>query len=282
MENISTTTHIENVLNYYNDCWLTRFEQGHNPISHAMHMGYFENGISNNDEAKQRMNMFLASQLGLEGNSPKTVVDAGCGIGSSVLYLAENFSNIEIKAINISESQIGLAKSFYAADLTRSSIEFLCTDYCDTSLPDESADVVYALESLCHASKKELFFAEANRILKKGGRLIIIDYTNSGSSDNNNCRALLNEFSEGWAVNEYLVYNEEVIKKTGFTKIDKSSLLQYVKRGIDYSSAKALKKLSDPDNRLTSAFTRHLKACIALKKLVELNGIDYSMIKCFK
>jgi ubiquinone/menaquinone biosynthesis C-methylase UbiE len=53
---------------------------------------------------------------------------------------------------------------------------FHVMDYTQTNFADESFDVVWACESMSSASDKKAFIAEAYRLLKKGGRLIVIDF----------------------------------------------------------------------------------------------------------
>ncbi len=50
-------------------------------------------------------------------------------------------------------------------------------DYEDTILPRNSYDGVYALESSCHArgADKGALLAEAHRLLRSGGRLVVAD-----------------------------------------------------------------------------------------------------------
>src|SRR5919112_1843604 len=50
--------------------------------------------------------------------------------------------------------------------------DFLEASYFDMPFEDNSADVVWAIESVCHAKDKFQFYKEAFRVLKPGGKLI--------------------------------------------------------------------------------------------------------------
>ncbi len=53
--------------------------------------------------------------------------------------------------------------------------KFLVMDFLHTSFEDNSFDVVFGVESICHAKDKADFLKEAYRILKPGGRIVVID-----------------------------------------------------------------------------------------------------------
>jgi SAM-dependent methyltransferase len=49
-------------------------------------------------------------------------------------------------------------------------------DFLETTFPDGSFDVVWAVESVCHAPDKRAFLVEARRLLRPGGRLGLTEY----------------------------------------------------------------------------------------------------------
>lgn len=273
----------EEVLKYYKECWLERFRTGHNPKSLAMHLGYFEHGELDNDIAKNKMNQFVADELGIS-NLTGTIVDAGCGIGGTCLYLAENYAGLKITGINISAEQIDLAKRFIAKKpYLKSNISFLCEDYSSTSILSGSVEALYSIESLCHAEKKNDFYNEAFRVLKPGGILLIIDYVDTlKNNDYNNISALKKVFEKGWAVNEYLISPTEKLEKAGFTDISFKSIKPRVMPGILKSYHKAHSKISIQNGNIPETMRMHLDACVALKHLADHDAIDYCLIKCRK
>ena len=72
-------------------------------------------------------------------------------------------------------------------------------DYCNTSFPDQSFDVVWGCESICYAENKEQFIREAYRLLRPGGRLVVAD--GFVTLFENNSHPVIRKWLEGWQVN---------------------------------------------------------------------------------
>lgn len=272
------------IIDYYNESWLPRFEKNHNPSSFAMHMGYFEDNDISNDLAKLKMNDFLISQIQLDEKKDTTIVDAGCGVGGTSIYLAENYSNLKIIGVNIHKEQIVLAKKKLNKTSIKSPVEFIVEDYANTSISSSSVDVLFAMESMCHAIDKTSFLNEAYRLLKAGGICLIFDYFITKESVdllNEDEKELMSNFSDGWAVKEYAFRTiDEDMKKIGFSQVDSFSISNKVMQGINNSYFKAEEIIKT--NHDDTIFFRHLKANIALKKLMDLNIVDYRVIKAIK
>jgi tocopherol O-methyltransferase len=274
----------EEIITYYDTCWLERFKTGHNPKSLAMHMGYFEQAIDDNDDAKNAMNRFVAETLGLDAaHDGKVIVDAGCGIGGTCLFLGRRYAGLKITGVNISEQQIKLAQDFIAghADM-KSEIGFLCEDYSQTSIASNSVDMIYGIESVCHAAEKESFYKEAYRILKPGGKLLIIDYVHVVKDEDGHTAGLISAFQKGWTVKEYISNPLILLANAGFAPVQISSITPKVMPGIVKSYNGAVQKISALNGSIPPMVKKHLEACIALKSLSEMGVIDYCVIQCTK
>ncbi len=269
----------QQILDYYDVCWLERFMQGHNPNSLAMHMGYFSDSVEDNDQAKLRMNSFIAAQLSLGNSDAQTVVDAGCGIGGTLFFLKEQFPQHHLIGINISRSQIAFAQQ-KAKPLNN--IVFLEEDYTNTSLESNSVDVAYAIESMCHSESKEQFLVEMFRVLKPGGKLLIIDYIEVLKPTDAETMSALNAFQQGWAVNHYIDLPAKRLLKAGFDNIEVTSILNFVMPGIEKSYYGALTKMEQIKKEDSELLYNHYKACVSLKLLVEKGIIDYCVLQCTK
>jgi ubiquinone/menaquinone biosynthesis C-methylase UbiE len=98
--------------------------------------------------------------------SGKRVLDAGCGKGRFARIVKERHPAAHVSGLDISEQMLKHVPS----DINKSAGSM-------TELPFESAsfDAAYATESLEHAVEIERAVAELCRILKPGGRLVVID-----------------------------------------------------------------------------------------------------------
>ena len=127
------------------------------------------------------------------------ILDVGCGIGGSSIWLAKNF-HCNVVGVNITPAQVEkarrLAKESGVSDLTN----FYVEDYNKTSFRDKSFDVIWVLESICYAESKKVFLQEAWRILKSGGRLIVADGFLDKRPSSEREKRRLKSCLEGWVV----------------------------------------------------------------------------------
>lgn len=186
--------------------------------SHSLHYGYWDSSTKNFREALLNINKVLAESAGIKEG--EKVLDAGCGVGGSSIWLARERKCI-VTGISLNEKQIYKARLLAKESGTASNVFFEQKDYTDTSYPADSFDIVWAIESVCYADDKGKFLKEAARVLKKGGRLIIADFFKRKSLHGKDA-AIVQRWANGWAVNDFATIEEfcRQLKEEGFGEIE--------------------------------------------------------------
>ncbi len=282
IDNIADIDLKKQIIDYYNHCWLNRFEHGHNAHSLAMHLGHFGNKDMTNDAAKNNANQFLLDFLGLNKESQSNILDVGCGVGGTCFYIASNYLNANVTGVNLSASQIDFAKRINKKRKLQSRVSFFVEDFQKMGLKSEQFDFIYGVESICHAENKRSVFNECYRLLNRNGTFAIMDYFEVGNLNSDEELQWLTDFREGWVVNHYIKNHKQNLEEIGFKDITECSILNEVYTGIERSYMKAVAALNSDIDHQNASFVKHLKACIALKHLADNQLIDYKIVKATK
>ena len=101
----------------------------------------------------------------------QNLVDVGCGIGGSTLYLAEKFG-ASATGITLSPVQASRATE-RAKNYGLAGVSFQVADALRMPFEDSTFDLVWSLESGEHMPDKKTFLQECYRVLKPGGTLVM-------------------------------------------------------------------------------------------------------------
>ena len=102
------------------------------------------------------------------------VVDIGCGYGAPARLWAEAYG-VHVTGFTVSEAQAAFARR-RAEGVDGPVPDIRLQDILDNSLPDASADAVVAVESLTHIDPPQSALQEAARLLRPGGRLVVLEF----------------------------------------------------------------------------------------------------------
>ena len=197
------------IIQYYKDTENAYKDSWDLDNSLAIHYGYWDEKVKSFSQSLLRMNEVMIEAAGIKQND--RVLDAGCGVGGSAIFIGKTIG-ADVTGITLSERQmshaIQNADKAGLSQLTR----FLQMDYCNTSFPDASFDILWGCESICYAVSKDEFIKEAYRLLKPGGRLVVADGFVTKFQNNEN--PIIRNWLDGWQVN----YLEEPGRFSGFMK----------------------------------------------------------------
>jgi len=120
----------------------------------------FSESIDENDGRVQEILSFLGNLNG------KKVIDIGCGKGRFLRILKKTFPTSHLYGLDISEKMLSFCPE---------GIETICGSILNIKYPNAYFDCVYCVEALEHAVRIESAIKEIVRIIKPGGKIIIID-----------------------------------------------------------------------------------------------------------
>jgi tocopherol O-methyltransferase len=161
-----------------------------------MHHGYYgANGQHKKDRRQAQIDLIEELLLWANVSSAQTILDVGCGIGGSTLYLANKFAaqavGITLSPVQAQrasdracENQIALQPWERFADFqARPGVHFQVTDALATPFADSSFDFIWSMESGEHMPDKRAFLQECYRLLKPGGTFLMATWCHR-STDN--------------------------------------------------------------------------------------------------
>lgn len=130
---------------------------------------------------EKKQNEFLNPERVLDELNLKAdmiAADFGCGAGGFTIPLAKRLENGFVYAIDVQETPLSVLKSRFLSEKI-TNIKIIRSDlekFRGSTLADSSLDLVLMINILFQAEKRNDIFSEAERVLKKGGKLLIVDW----------------------------------------------------------------------------------------------------------
>ncbi|MEA3213836.1 MAG: hypothetical protein QOE70_6893 [Chthoniobacter sp.] len=148
--------HYDELDQFYRDIW-----------GEHVHHGLWLRGDESRALAVRQLTELVAREAAIaEGTE---VVDIGCGYGATARLLAEE-RGARVTGITLSPAQHAIARERARG---RDNPGFVLGDWLQNDLPGGAFDAAIAIESSEHMPDKPAFFAQAHRVLRPGGRLVI-------------------------------------------------------------------------------------------------------------
>ena len=208
-------TNEQEIITYYDDCQIDYEIVWHLKSRMCMHYGYWGDTTRRLRDALTNMNRKVAEFARIAPG--ERVLDAGCGVGGTSIFLARQYK-CETIGITLSEKQVHTATSNADRHGAGEECRFERQNYLATTFPDNSFDVVLGIESICYAYDKGDFLREAFRILKPGGRVMIADFFSNQVTPGTAEADLMQQWTSTWAIKSYADVNEfwQALADVGF------------------------------------------------------------------
>ncbi|HWD65739.1 MAG TPA: class I SAM-dependent methyltransferase [Solirubrobacteraceae bacterium] len=132
-----------------------------------VHHGLWTTGRESVEEATRALVDLVAHWAGVQPGAQ--VADAGCGYGGTARVLAGAYG-CQVVGFTLSAAQAAWACE------RGGGVRYEVRSWLANGLADGSCDSVVAIESLSHMVDKPVAFSEAARVLRPGGRLVLVDW----------------------------------------------------------------------------------------------------------
>jgi len=190
-----------------------------------MHFGYYRAGANplNREAMLEQMNAEVLVRLQVDGTCGPRLLDLGCGLGATLRSFARRLPHSQLLGVTRVPWQVEQARALNASAGYRDRIDVVEADYENTPLGSSSFDGVYALESSCYArgSDKCMLLEEAHRLLRPGGRIVVVDGFLIDDFFNEAQRHIYRNVCECWVVEEFAELQRFVrcLEKLEFSEI---------------------------------------------------------------
>ncbi|HVG18240.1 MAG TPA: class I SAM-dependent methyltransferase [Blastocatellia bacterium] len=115
---------------------------------------------------------WMREVIGFDRYAGKRVLEVGCGTGTDLLEFARGGAHVT--GVDLTPRSIEIARRRF--EVYGYEGEFAIGDAEDLGFPDESFDAVYSFGVLHHTPDTKRAIGEAHRVLRRGGRAIVMIY----------------------------------------------------------------------------------------------------------
>lgn len=189
---------LQDVKKYYDRN--TKNFQRHGQSGLFIHRAVWGPGVTTRNSAVHFVEDLILAELRYFEPNPK-VLDMGCGVGASLLYIAKRLAIVG-EGVTISPLQASQAAELFESARMHT---LRCRSGNFLALPSDihDVDLAFSIEAFTHSPDAEGYFSEAARVVRPGGKLIICDdFLSQRASlhpSTKECK-WLQEFRTGWKI----------------------------------------------------------------------------------
>lgn len=200
------------IRNYYDQN--TRLFLAFNNSKHAqnIHRALWTEGVQSLEEALNVTNERIRSEVETVAATGARIADLGCGVGAGLFYIIPRLDAPALAlGVTLSPLQARLARQFAKQTGLEKQILFAEGDFTHVPMERETLDAIYSVEAVVHAQEPEHYFQEVGRLLRPGGKLIIVDDYQATRSFSSEESSWLRAFMDGWHVPGVITVEQAIL-----------------------------------------------------------------------
>ncbi|WP_017571005.1 SAM-dependent methyltransferase [Nocardiopsis halotolerans] len=254
---------------FYDDRgWLYEIFMGQN-----LHIGWWDDARPGVDP-KDRLTDVLIERTPVSAG--QRVLDIGCGTGHPALRLAAA-TGCDVVGVTVSADQVETAERNAREAGLGKRAEFRLADAAELPFDDDAFDAVWVVETMMYVSDKEGALAEARRVLKPGGTLVLSDYTERTELSDQQREAL----KEGFTVASLPTAEEygRLFAKAGFTVARTTDATSHLVRSAERIERVVEEHYPTVVERGGREFAEEFKAMISQVSVLERDHLGYTVVE---
>ncbi len=230
-----TSSPVDDVREYYdsNTRSFLRFGQGRG--TGTIRRAIWAPGVATRSDAFHFVDAEIARRLELAHASRTRIIDLGCGIGGSLLWLAERF---EIEGVGVTlssvQARIGqeLVRKHQEHHQLRGHVTIAAGDIHDFA-PPHAQDAAICIEAFALVPDASRFFRHVKKLLRAGGHLVLVDDFLAHDLANEAEQQIADDFRRGWRVKTLITIDEaaRLARAEGLELVDQIDLTPFLELG---------------------------------------------------
>ncbi|MEO0468533.1 MAG: class I SAM-dependent methyltransferase [Bacteroidota bacterium] len=224
---------------YYDNNTRRFLKLGKNQNTGNIHQALWAPGVKSFDDAINYSNQLIVDQIeGMPQDRKLEVLDLGCGVGSSLRYVARKTDErVHLRGVTISPTQIEIGRQLIEQDMLADRCRMIEADFLELPEEIQDLDLAYSIEAYNHAASPEGFLASIAGRLRTGGRLLMVDDFLGEHIDRDNYseknKQLMFDYREGWLAFSLLKKSEteEMAADYGLKPVSDQDLTPFMELG---------------------------------------------------
>ena len=189
------------IRNYYDENTRLFLAFNNSKQAQNIHRSLWTDDAQTLEEALNVTNERIRAEIESVAPTGARIADLGCGVGAGLFYIVPRLKEpASALGMTLSPVQVHLANQFAKLNELGNQILFAEGDFTHVPLKSEALDAIYSVEAVVHAQEPERYFQEASRLLRRGGKLIIVDDYQAARSLSPKETSWLNAYINGWHV----------------------------------------------------------------------------------